>query len=52
MKYTAPAITSTRKANGVLGTVQNVSGLSSMKGNGSADNPATQSDNSAYTANA
>jgi hypothetical protein len=51
MKYTAPAITSTRKASAALGSNASVSVFSSMKGNGAPDNPATQTDSSAYTAN-
>jgi hypothetical protein len=51
MKYTAPAITNTRKASAVLGSNANASVFSSMKGNGAPDNAATQTDSSAYTAN-
>jgi hypothetical protein len=51
MKYTAPAVTSTRKASAVLGSDANTSVFSSMKGNGAPDNPASQTDSSAYTAN-
>jgi hypothetical protein len=51
MKYTAPAVTSTRKASAVLGSNANMSVFSSVKGNGAPDNAATQTDSSAYTAN-
>jgi len=51
MKYTAPAVTSTRKASAVLGSNANMSVFSSVKGNGAPDNTATQTDSSAYTAN-